>query len=76
MAALEIVARLMQPKNAKDAVDVENLRCRGRGMRGAEHGGDINSPGDDKAKGRGRGRGGVQPGRTTIRRLGRGCNRR
>ena len=48
---------------AKDAVDVEILRSRGRGKREAEHGGDINegSTLGDKAKGRGRGTGGVQP---------------
>ena len=50
-------------KKAKDAVDVENLRYRGRGVWGAEHGGDINEGstlGDDKAKGRGSGWSGVQ----------------
>ena len=51
-------------KKAKGAVDVENLRYRGRGMNGAEHGVENTegpTPGDDKAKGRGRGRVWVQP---------------
>ena len=46
-------------KNAKDAVGVENLRARGRGMRGTEQGDGISvgsTPNDDKAKGRGRDR--------------------
>ena len=58
--SLELRQHVFQ--KAKDAVDVENLRYRGRSMRGPEHG-DINegpTPGDDKTKGCGRGRGGVQ----------------
>ena len=42
-------------KKAKDAVDVENLRYRGRGMKGTEHGVENTegpTPGDDEAKGR------------------------
>ena len=51
-------------KKAKDAVDVENLSHRGRGMKETEHSVENTegpTPGDDKAKGRGRRRGWVQP---------------
>ena len=59
-------------KEAVKYVDVEILRSRGRGMRGTKQGHEItegSTPVDDKAKGRGRGRDGVQPWRGVIWRL-------
>ena len=38
-------------KKAKDAVDVENLCCRGRGMKGTEHVGGVGSSPDESGSG-------------------------